>query len=188
VTGPTGATGPQGPQGPQGFQGFQGATGTFDETTICSVLETNASIDCLMDVSITGPTGGDYLCYDPDSGMWINSFLEMNVCVFIDAYASLSQSISSTPGTPTTVLFDTIRSSDGALLTLSSGEVTVSAANTYEINYRVSTDNGNTVRAVCRTFLELDTGSGFTEFPVLAHIHIIVLVQMVKIQLLLVSS
>ncbi len=94
LQGSTGLQGPQGDQGPTGFQGLtgpigpqgtQGHTGDVGPQGDQGILGPTGpaggpqgptgplgELNILTDVGITGPTSGDYLCYDLNTNTWIN--------------------------------------------------------------------------------------------------------------------
>jgi len=75
VMGDVGRRGPQGYPGPQGLQGPPGAFVTNDP--LCGLLgDPSITLDCFNNVSVTGPTGGDYLCYN--GTQWVNGPINSN--------------------------------------------------------------------------------------------------------------
>jgi len=76
-----------------------------------------------------------------------------------DAFANTSQLVQNTA---TTILFDVVRMTTGGSFTLTAGEVTINSEDTYVILFSVTTDiDVFNQPAISRSWLEVDTGSGF---------------------------
>jgi hypothetical protein len=81
--------------------------------------------------------------------------------VYVDYYDAGTSDVGSSP---TTLGLDTARQSD-ALFALSSDQVTVQSGGTgdYFVRYEVTFDESDSSNRVCECWLEIDTGSGFSE-------------------------
>jgi len=164
------------------FEGGTSFTGTVD----MSAASVNLSLSELRDVTLTTGIGkGDLFVYSGSSWNSLpvgndNQLLVATTTatlglewknsdkVAFDAYDNTGgQTVSSTA---ITLNLDTIRTTS-SFISLASDEVTVNKADTYNVIYRVSTENTtaagifSTNRARTRCWLQVDTGSGYSDVP-----------------------